>query len=325
MPLPKPPYDSELEPILAAFPPGDITADAIPGLRQVQNDAATLEITLKDEPFTHEERTIQGPGGPIILSIFRPKDDGHPSDKPRPGIYQMHSGGMICGNRFTFVKDPLRWAKATGAIVVTVEYRQAPEHPFPAPVVDCWAGLKWVGENLGALGIDPDRLLVTGQSAGANLAAAMAILARDNKGPKLCGQLLDTGMLDDRMDTVSMNQFVSDGTWTRGSSVTAWTAYLGDKRGKDDVSHLAAVMRLKDASNLPPAFLSCGSSEGFRDENLDYAKKLWAAGTQAELHVWPGGYHCFDLIYGDAVVSKQSLDTRTAWVKKRFAAPAAKL
>lgn len=321
--VPKPPFDPELAPALP--PPGDITPEAIEPLRKVQNELGTLEIALAGEPFTHQERTVPSPGGPVTLSIFTPKDDGYPPGKPRPAIYHMHSGGTICGNRFTFVKEPLHWAKVAGAICISVEYRLAPENPYPAALDDCWAGVKWVAAHASELGIDPERLLVTGQSAGANLAAAVAILARDSKGPKLCGQLLDCGMFDDRMTTPSINQFVSEGTWTRGSNVTAWNAILAGKAGRDDVSHLAAVSRATDLAGLPPAFVSVGSAEGFRDEDVDFAKKLWVAGVQTELHVWPGAYHCFDSIVPDAAVSKASIAAKTAWVRKMFGEPAAKL
>ncbi|KAL6850765.1 hypothetical protein ACO1O0_007891 [Amphichorda felina] len=312
---PKPPFDPELVPILAHFPPGNhVTPEGIEALRQAQ--AFTLEAALEGESFTHQERTAPGPGGPVTLSLFYPKGDNHPSGTPRPAIFQIHCGGIISGNRFTLIKEPLRWATATGAVCISVEYRLAPEHPFPAAMDDCWAGLRWVASHAAELGIDPDRLVVTGQSAGANLAGALAIRARDGKGPRLCGQLLDCGMFDDRMTTSSVNQYVSEGTWTRGSNVTAWGAILGPSAGKDGVSHLAAVSRATDLVGVAPAFVSVGSAEGFRDENVDYAKSLWAAGVQAELHVWPGGFHCFDALVPTAGVSKASFEAKAAWIKK---------
>jgi len=319
----KPAYDPELAVVLEAFPAGDITPESIPALRKMQNDAANLEITLSgNEPFTHQEKTFTGPNGPVTISLFYPKNK---ATTPRPAIYHMHSGGMICGNRFTFFKDPLRWSKAAGAVAITVEYRLAPENPFPAGLNDCYAGLQYVAEHAAELGLDADRLMVSGQSAGANLAAAVAIMARDRKGPKLCGMLLDCGMYDDRGKTASINQYVKDGTWTRGSNETAWTAILGSQVGKTNVDPLAAVARQTNLGDLPPAYLSVGSAEGFRDENVELAKKIWAAGGQAEVHVWPGGYHCFDMLAPDAAISKACIQAKVDWARKTLNEPLSKL
>lgn len=315
--IPKPPYDPELAPLLQAFPQGDIPASGIPALRKAQEDAANLEMTLTGEPFTHEERTVPGPNGPVTLSIFYP-DGKTDRRKPGPGIYHMHSGGLICGNRFTGFKDCLRWGKATGAVCIGVEYHLAPEHRFPVAVEDCYAGLKWVGEHLGQLGIDPARLLIAGQSMGGNLAACVAVIARDRGGPLLCGQLIDAGMLDAGMETNSSRQFVEEGTWSRGTNEMALDQIFGS--GQRSAGAYGMALAGKDLSDLPPAFVCVGSAELFRDENVAYAQKLWAAGVQAELHVWPGGYHCFDMLMPDAKVSKASIDARTAWVKRIFEA-----
>lgn len=315
--IPKPPYDPELAPLLQAFPQGDIPAEGIPALRKAQEEAANLEITLAGEPFTHEERTISGPNGLVTLSVFYPKDRRR-GGKPGPGIYHMHSGGLICGNRFTGFKDCLRWGKATGAVCIGVEYRLAPEHKFPVAVEDCYAGLKWVGEHLAELGIDPARLLIAGQSMGGNLAACVAVLARDRTGPALCGQLIDAGMLDDEMETNSSKQFVEEGTWSRGTNQMALNQIFGT--GQRRLGSYAMALRAQDLSGLPPAFLCAGSAELFRDENVAYAQRLWAAGVQAELHVWPGGYHCFDMLLPNTKVSKASIDARTEWVKRIFEA-----
>ncbi|KAF7555637.1 hypothetical protein G7046_g6508 [Stylonectria norvegica] len=163
--------------------------------------------------------------------------------------------------------------------------------------------------------------MVYGQSAGANLAAAMALMARDRKGPKICAQLLDSPMLDDRMETNSSKQFVGEGSWSRGSNVTAWTAYLGKAYGTADVSPYAAPGRATDLSNLPPTYIYAGSAELFRDETIAYAQKLWAAGVPAELHVWPGAWHCFDMLMPGHELSKLSIETRAAWVRRTLAKP----
>ncbi|KAF4997762.1 hypothetical protein FDECE_11984 [Fusarium decemcellulare] len=319
--IPKPPYEPGFAAFLAALPtPSDILPEHIPGVRTAQDEAATLKTTLANEPFTHEERAVPGPNRPVTLSIFRPISSTH-RRSGRPAIYYTHSGGMICGNRFTGFKDVLRWGRETDAVCITVEYRLSPEHPYPVPLEDCYAGLVWVSEHAEELGINPKQLIAAGQSAGGNIATAMAMLARDRKGPKICAQLLDSPMLDDRMDTNSSHQFVHEGSWSRVSNETAWDAYLGSSRGKSDVSPYAAPSRATDVSGLPPAFISAGSSEVFRDECVAYAQKLWAAGVQAELHVWPGGFHLYDMLVPDDPVSRGSIEARAAWVRRILREP----
>ncbi|KAF4980289.1 hypothetical protein FZEAL_3660 [Fusarium zealandicum] len=314
--IPKPPYEPSFAALLATLPaPADYLAEHIPILRKTQNEVSTLETTLANEPFTHEERSVPGQNGPVTLSIFRPVSHSR-SRSGRPGIYYAHSGGTICGNRFTGFKGVLRWGRETDAVCITVEYRLSPEHPYPAPLEDCYAGLVWVSENAKELGINPKQLMVSGQSAGGNMATAMTMLARDRNGPKICAQLMDSPMLDDRMETNSSHQFVHEGSWSRGSNEMAWDAYLGASRGKADVSPYAAPARATDVSGLPPAFICAGSAELFRDESVAYAQKLWAAGVQAELHIWPGGFHLYDTMVPDDPVSRGTIEVRAAWVRR---------
>ncbi|GGR70304.1 hypothetical protein GCM10010236_25540 [Streptomyces eurythermus] len=164
--------------------------------------------------------------------------------------------------------------------------------------------------------MDPDRLILAGQSAGGGLAAGTALLARDRKGPRLIGQVLIYPMLDDRDRTVSSGQFDGVGVWDRQSNRTGWTALLGERRGTDDVSVYAAPARATDLTGLPPAFIDCGSAEVFRDEDVAYASALWAAGVQAELHVWPGGFHGFDLTAPHTALAHAMTAARNNWVAR---------
>jgi len=232
------------------------------------------------------------------------------------GVYYTHGGGMFMGNRF-FAADQLAgWVDSLGVTVVTVEYRLAPEHPDPAPVEDCYAGLVWMAKNATELGIDPERIVICGESAGGGLAVGTALLARDRGGPELAGQMLIYQMLDDRNVTFSTEQFDGVGLWDRTSNATGWTALLGERRGTDAVSCYAAPARAEDLSGLPPAFIDVSSTESFRDEAVAYADMLWKAGVQAELHVWPGVPHGFDIFVPDAQISVAARGARTAWLQR---------
>ncbi|OCK86408.1 hypothetical protein K432DRAFT_387757 [Lepidopterella palustris CBS 459.81] len=283
---PKPPYDAELAAALAQMPiPKEITKEMIPLIR-AGADQTTAEIAIAGKQISHEERSIPGPGGDILLSIFRPTTDTGSTSKP--GIYFIHGGGMIMGNRFLGMNSVADWIEACDAVAVSVEYRQAPENPHPAPIEDCYAGLEWVGEHLTELGIDPARLMLSGQSAGGCLAASLALMVRDKGGPALCALCLICPMLDDRNVTLSSKQFDGEGTWSRGSNLLGWSCLLGDKAGGESVPEYAVPGRTEDLSRLPPVFVDVGSAEVFRDEDVAFASRIWACGGQAELHVWPG-------------------------------------
>ena len=166
----------------------------------------------------------------------------------------------------------------------------------------------------------PERLIVGGASAGGGLAAAVALLARDRGGPRLRGQLLLCPMLDDRNDTPSSHQMAGLGIWDRGANEVGWTALLGDARGGPDVSPYAAPARATDLSGLPPAFIDVGSAETFRDEDVAYATRIWQAGGDAELHVWPGGFHGFTGMVPDAALSKAAVAAQLTWLRRLLAA-----
>lgn len=316
--VPRPPFDAECEavlPQLAAVLPPTISADMIPTLRETSAALfPSVESSIGDRPVEVEHRTIPGPDGSPDLEISILRRGGAPS--AAPGVYYTHGGGMFMGNRFLGAEQLASWVDELGVVVVTVEYRLAPEHPDPAPVEDCYAGLAWTAANAAELGIDPALLVIAGESAGGGLAAGTTLLARDRGGPALAGQMLIYPMLDDRDETPSCEQFAGAGVWDRGSNIVGWTALLGDRRGTDAVTHYAAPARAEDLSGLPPTFIDVSSTETFRDESVAYATKLWAAGVQAELHVWPGGFHGFDLFVPTARISIEARAARTAWLKR---------
>ncbi|MGW0711453.1 alpha/beta hydrolase [Streptomyces sp. NPDC002643] len=223
---------------------------------------------------------------------------------------------MISGDRWLGTPMLFDWLHRFNAVAVTVEYRLAPENPDPTPVEDCFAGLKWTAAHARELNIDPSQLIIVGGSAGGGLAAGVTLLARDRNGPPVRGQMLMYPMLDDRDQTVSARQFEDTGLWDRRSNETGWTALLGERRGTADVSPYAAPARAEDLSGLPPTFIDCGSSEVFRDEDVAFASALWAAGGEAELHVWPGGYHSFEWIAPKADISHDMIAARENWLTR---------
>ena len=187
-----------------------------------------------------------------------------------------------------------------------------PSTLIPPPVEDCYAGLEWMAENAADLGVDPSRIVVMGGSAGGGLSAGVALLARDRGGPDLAGQLLLCPMIDDLNTTPASHQYTGLGTWPRELNLLGWQALLGEKAGDPnaEVSIYAAPARATDLANLPPAFIEVGSAEMFRDEDVAYASKIWAAGGQAELHVWSGGCHGFDMFAPESALTAGALASR---------------
>lgn len=250
---------------------------------------------------------------PIDMMVLRP----HGVDEVAGCIYFMHSGGMVLGNNRFGIDAALEWARAFRAVVVSPEYRLAPEHPHPAPVEDCYAGLLFTVGQAKELGIDPDRVVVAGSSAGGGLAAAIALMVRDRDGPRLAGQLLVCPMLDDRARSSAWPAGLERiGTWDTATNAMAWAALLGEQAGADGVSCYAAPARAVGLSGLPPAYIDVGALELFRDPAVDYARRMWRIGESAELHIWPGAFHGFDRVVPDAPMSRAARGTRADWLTR---------
>ncbi|MFD7918308.1 alpha/beta hydrolase fold domain-containing protein [Streptomyces sp. NPDC059740] len=322
---PPPPFDPELAEALAAVsgvvPPGGFSLENIAAMREAsmaaRHAAPTDEDLARGGAWSVEERSVPGPAGAPEISLVICRPTG--ATEPTPAVYHIHGGGMVLGHNRVGLDDLLDYGQELGFAVVSVEYRLAPETRHPGPVEDCYAGLVWTAEHAEELGVDPGRIVVVGGSAGGGLAAAVALLARDRKGPALLGQLLMCPMLDDRNDTPSARQMTGLGVWDSAANEAGWTALLGEARGTDEVSPYAAPARATDLSGLPPAFIDVGSTETFRDEDVAYATRIWQAGGQAELHVWPGGFHGFDSIAPRAALSADAREARLRWLRRLLA------
>jgi len=195
--------------------------------------------------------------------------------------------------------------KRISCVAVSVDYRLAPEHPFPAPVEDCYAGLKWLFGHAEELGVDRSRIAIGGASGGGGLCAGLALLARDRGEVCPAFQLLIYPMIDDRNVTPASYAITDPRMWNRESNRLGWKAYLGRDGGGADVSPYAAAARATDLTKLPPAFIPVGALDLFVDENIEYAQRLIQAGVPTELHVYPGAFHGFDVFAPSATVSKQ--------------------
>ncbi|NUO99998.1 MAG: alpha/beta hydrolase [Nonomuraea sp.] len=302
----------------APFPTFDVTTvtpEQLAGHR-AQMNAMLAATPPADTDVVIENRHVPGPEGDpdVRVRVYRPAGEG----TGRPGLYWIHGGGMIVGTPEIDDASMIEYVEQLGVVVVSVDYRLAPEHPHPAPVEDCYAGLVWTAKNAGELGIDPSRLAVGGASAGGGLAAATVLLARDRGGPDVAFQLLLCPMLDDRNTTPSSHEFAEAVVWDRSANLFGWGALLGDRAGGDDVSPYAAPARATDLSGLPPAFVDVGELEVFRDEDIDYAQRLARAGVSTEFHLYPGAFHGFDMMVPDVELSRRARAARLAALRRAY-------
>lgn len=238
----------------------------------------------------------------ITLRVYTPKN----SQDLNPGIYNIHGGGMIIGSVAMDDGFSTSLALKFNAVVVSVEYRLAPENPYPAAVEDCYAGIVWMAKNAKMLKIDPERLIVYGGSAGGGLTIAMSLMARDNNYPKIAFQMALYPMIDDRNTSVSSQQVTSVGIWDRSANMEAWNWYLGGK----PADGYAAPSRAISLKGLPPTFIDVGEVDLFRDEDIDFAKKLVEAGVSTEFHLHPGAFHASEVFVPTAALSKRIWDIR---------------
>lgn len=265
-------------------------------------------------PIAHRERVetsrylapcADGPDVPLFL--YRPASH----QGSLPCIYHIHGGGFVGGAAGPLEPIHRIMAYDLECVIVSVDYRLAPETPYPGPLEDCYAGLSWLFDHAAEFGIDPARIGVMGESAGGGLAAGLALLVRDRGEHSLAFQHLIYPMLDDRTCTFQdPHPYTGDYIWTPHNNAYGWRAYLGSEPGSPDVSAYAAPARAEDLKGLPPAFLSTGSLDLFLEEDMDYARRLTRAGVPVELHVYAGGYHGF-IFHPTADVAERA--TRDSW------------
>ncbi|MDX2705849.1 alpha/beta hydrolase [Streptomyces sp. PA03-6a] len=283
------PFDPELTQRMSRL----AQAEGHTEVARMRAEAALMEADpyTPPVPVDFREVTVPGPQGAPDVRVHVHRPAGHAGKLP--GLLYVHGGGFVIGLVGFFHNETTRIAAEVGAVVVSVDYRLAPEHPYPAALEDCYAALRWLAGHADELGVDPDRIGVAGESAGGNLAAAVALYARDHGGPALSMQYLGAPILDDRLATASMQAFTDTPGFNRRNAQRSWDHYLGGKglRGGYGVSPYAAPARTQDLAGLPPTYIAATEFDPLRDEDLAYAQRLITAGVPTEMHHFPGAFH----------------------------------
>jgi acetyl esterase/lipase len=298
--------DPELKAVMERMPTDrtlDLTKISAARARMKKLVLEMLATFPQVEGVSQEDRFAPGTQGgpPVRVRIYRADDQS----SKLPALYWIHGGGYVMGDIDMDDRLMKQMVKRIGCVAASVDYRLAPEHPFPTPVEDCYTGLKWLFAHADELGVEPARIAIGGPSGGGGLTAGLGLLARDRKEVQVAYQLLIYPMIDDRNATAAAYAITDPRVWNRESNGLGWKAYLGRDGGGADVSPYAAATRATDLSNLPPTYISVGTLDLFVDENIDYAQRLIQAGVPTELHVYPGAFHGFDMFAPSARVSKQ--------------------
>lgn len=308
-------YDPELLDLLTQqgpWPTSLTAAEIVP--RRAEWAAPAIEDVIAGRPLKVTTITLTSSDGtPFEVAIL----ESTAASARRPCFIHPHSGGMVMGSRYTGVEMVADWVEEFGAVALLPEYRLAPEHPFPAGFDDCVATLDYALAHADSIGVDPSRTLVAGMSAGGGIAAGIMLHHRDRGGAALAGAVLMCPMLDARNDSPSARQFAGSGIWDQESNAVGWAALLGD-RAPDEIPAEASPSLAEDLSGLPPTFIDVGSMDTFRDEDTDFARRIWAAGGDVELHVWSGGFHGFDLGFPAAQLSQKALRARVDWIRRQL-------
>jgi len=283
-------YDPEIASFLEILPPLTID-DPVAARAGFEEMAAQLNADLDESGLQIENRHIPGGAGApsIPVRVYTPDS----LQGTTAGLLYIHGGGFVVGSLDSEHGTCVALSRALGIVVVSVDYRLAPETPYPGALDDCYAALQWLHDKAAELRVEPARIGIFGLSAGGGLAAATVLLARDRSGPAICFQYLSIPELDDRLETPSMQEFTDTPMWNRPNAVLSWQYYLGDqyRRGADDVPCHAAPARAQDLSGLPPAYISTMQFDPLRDEGVLYALRLLQAGVNTELHSFPGTFH----------------------------------
>lgn len=299
--------------LVGAFPAFEPRRDALPQFRKSLADG--FAQLVPPGPMTPEERLALGANGapPVRLLVHRPPVGGF----ALPAILYVHGGGMIAGTADMMIGASEELAERTGAVVVAVDYRLAPETLFPGGLEDCYAALTWLRAEASALGVDPARIAIMGDSGGGGLAAAAALLARDRGGPGIRAQILLYPMLDNRTGSDRApvdNPVTGEFVWTREQNRFAWDCVSGGSSGLGAMLDYLAPARAPDLAGLPPTFLLVGGLDLFLEEDLAYVARLSRARVPVDASVYAGGVHGFDRLPGE--IGERALAETVAAIRR---------
>jgi triacylglycerol lipase len=298
--------DPELLPMLE-LPDNVLTAETLPEIRA---NPMFSGADVPPPPFPVREVFAPVQGGPDVrLLVMDP-----PSPARRRGaILYIHGGGMVVGSADSSLADKPQLALEHDCVIVSVDYRLAPETPFPGPQEDGYGALLWLAANASELGVDPRRIVAMGGSAGGGLAASLALMSRDRGGPDLAGQVLIYPMLDWRTggsDDPYRNRHTGEFIWTREKNQFGWNALRGDYTPSGNRKAWFSPALADDLSGLAPAYISTGALDLFLDEDLDYARRLIDCGVPTELHVYPGAIHAFEMVPETGLAGQAAMDLK---------------
>ncbi|MCY4345833.1 MAG: alpha/beta hydrolase [Aestuariivita sp.] len=306
--------DPELLSGLELFPIFNENFAALEEFRALLEESAFPESAYAQEDVLIERQDIEGPDGRVGIVILRPKEQTN----PLPVYLHLHPGGLIFGTAEQSNPSNVVTVSAVGCVIVSVDYRLAPEAKGPGALMDCYAVLQWLYENASDLWINPEKIAVGGESAGGGLAAALTQYARDQGKYPICFQLLLAPMLDDRsFFDRHLQPPTGEFIWTRSSNRYAWSCYLGQETCETDIPAYTVPARMTDLSNLPKAYIQVGALDLFLTECVDYATRLLAAKCAVELHIFPGAYHGFQRVK-QARVSARAMDEAHLALKIAF-------
>ncbi len=312
----------ELRPLLDIFPKLDFTGTGLTQIREPlpgQREFAAASLTADQKSVGCESIFIQGPVGAPDVRILLYTPPG--TAAARPALLHMHGGGFVLGMPEINDGANRSIALAHGCIVASVDYRLAPETIYPGAVEDCYAALAWLHQRATALGVDPARVAIAGESAGAGHAATLALLARDRGQYPICFQLLDSPALDDRTGSATSiaHPVCGEFVWTPAHNRFGWQSLLGTEPGSPAVPPGAVPARHINLTCLPPCFIAIGALDLFLEESLEYARRLVRARVSTELHVIPGAFHGFGFAGAALPQSRALLHYRNEALARAFA------